>query len=255
MAKDPKEEEHIEELLSQLQGIFGKLSKTEEDEAREKTDVPQTPPPAAPPPVEKKEPPVCTAPAPVFDTPQTTPSATPPIPEPISPPAFTATPAPPPAPAPPPMPAPTPEPVAAAPAPTAPPVLDASTIGCAVYYPATREKEAKILAQKIETMTPKFTKLAFKLQVVVVLPYDPRGEWRDTVIARTREYHARAVFVMTERMMEDAKRRATQTDLEGLQIYFQEVPVVAVEKKAFFTDVLLGMVFFFDSLKPKSPGE
>ena len=49
-------------------------------------------------------------------------------------------------------------------APEMPQAYDASTIGCAIYYPLMREKEAKILAQKIETMTPKFTKLAFKIK-------------------------------------------------------------------------------------------
>src|SRR3954470_22133694 len=46
------EGDHIEELLSQLKGIFGHLSETEQAEARQKV----TPPPAAPAPVPAPEP-------------------------------------------------------------------------------------------------------------------------------------------------------------------------------------------------------
>ena len=118
-----------------------------------------------------------------------------------------------------------------------------------------RDKEAKTLAQKIETMTPKFTKLAFKLKVGFILSYDPRADWRDAAIARVRENNIRALFLLSDRVLDEPKRRALQGDLETHLIYFQEVPILSLEKKAFFTDVLLGMVFFFDTLKPKPSGE
>jgi hypothetical protein len=234
---DPNEEKNVEELLSQLQGIFGKLSQADEDESREKTDLPvpkplvhATPPPVIHPVIPEAE----TAPPPAF-------VFTPPTPEPV------------------------PQvvqnnilDVASAPvmpAPEVPQTYDTSTIGCAIYYPLMREKEAKILAEKIETMTPKFTKLAFKLKVGFIVSYDPRSDWREAAIAKVRENNIRALFLLSDRVLDETKRRAMQTDLEAYLIYFQEVPMLSLEKKAFFTDVLLGMVFFFDTLKPKSPGE
>jgi hypothetical protein len=33
------------------------------------------------------------------------------------------------------------------------------------------------------------------------------------------------------------------------------MPTASIEKKAFYTDVLLGLVFFFDSHKPSPPQE
>ncbi len=51
------------------------------------------------------------------------------------------------------------------------------------------------------------------------------------------------------------KRKSVAADLEGRNIYFQEVTLASIEKKAFYTDILLGLVFFFDSRKPPTPPE
>src|ERR1035438_264548 len=60
---DPQKDEHIEELLSKLQGIFGKLSHSEEEEAKQTREIPGSAPnapeskaqtvpePSAPPPL------------------------------------------------------------------------------------------------------------------------------------------------------------------------------------------------------------
>lgn len=117
-----------------------------------------------------------------------------------------------------------------------------------------RETEAKALAQKLETMTPKFTKVAFRLRVGVFLPFDPKSEWKDNLVAQAQGNALQTVFLLTERPLEEARRKAIVGELEALGIYFQEVPVASVEKKAFYTDILLGLVFFFDSRKP-SGGE
>jgi len=246
MADERKDDEHIEELLSQLQGIFGKLSTPDAEEARTKADPPPletNPPVAVPAPASAPAP----APMPTTDPFALKPPAPEPLPEdpklkeplPVVPTGpVTAT---------------TPTPVM--PEPASPPVFDTSTIGCAVYYPMMRDKEAKTLAQKIETMTPKFTKVAFKLKVAFVVSYDQRSDWRDSMITRVGENNIRALFLLVDRPMDDARRRGLQAELEASQIYFQEVPLASVEKKAFFTDVLLGMVFFFDSMKPKPSGE
>src|SRR5689334_19493386 len=58
---DPKKDEHIEELLSKLQGIFGKLSHSEEEEAKQSVEVPKSTPKERevkePPPEKKSAPP------------------------------------------------------------------------------------------------------------------------------------------------------------------------------------------------------
>jgi hypothetical protein len=232
---DPNEEKNVEELLSQLQGIFGKLSKADEaplpvEQPPAPVIEPALPIPEAPPPRAVEDP---------FSL--QPPGGLQPIPEPLSRPPpdaiveVTSTPV--------------------MPAPESPQLYDDATIGCAIYYPLMREKEAKLLAEKIETMTPKFTKLAFKLKVGFILSYDPRAEWRDAAIERVRQNNIRAFFLLSDRVLDEPKRRALQNDLDAHLIYFQEVPTLSLEKKAFFTDVLLGMVFFFDTLKPKSPGE
>jgi len=58
-----------------------------------------------------------------------------------------------------------------------------------------------------------------------------------------------------DRPLEDGKRKMIAGELESKNIYFQEVTLAVIEKKAFYTDVLLGLVFFFDSRKPKTDAE
>src|SRR5438045_2194924 len=56
-SKEPPKDERVEELLSQLQGIFGKLSRAEEEESSQKVEVtPGSEPAPAPPPVPAAEP-------------------------------------------------------------------------------------------------------------------------------------------------------------------------------------------------------
>jgi hypothetical protein len=242
---DPQKDDHIEELLGKLQGIFGKLSHSEEEEAKLTIEVPS----AAP-----KEPPIKETPAPE------PPAAKPAPPAPINmyaepPPAQTSSPAasiPPPAPI---------VLVSVTPGPGA----YASTVSLgdpdrvivptAIYFPPGREAEGKSLAQKLETMTPKFTKVAFRLRVEVFLPYDPKSDWKDSIIAKSAEIKFQTAFVVMDRPMDDIKRKAVAAELEGRNIYFQEVTIASVEKKAFYTDILLGLVFFFDSRKPSAGAE
>jgi hypothetical protein len=235
---DPHKDEHIEELLSKLQGIFGKLSHSEEETGDPTIQVPvpapqefekreTAPPPTTPEPA-KPEPP---APLNFYAEP---PAALPPAP---------ADPAPPPAPV-----------VSTAAYDTTVPVQDPekTIVPTAVYFPPGREAEAKSLAQKLETMTPKFTKVAFRLRVVVFLPYDPKSEWKDAVIARAAEAKFQTVFVVIDRALDDARRKTIASELEARGVYFQEVLTPSIEKKAFYTDVLLGLVFFFDSRRPSA---
>ncbi len=227
--KNPHDD-HIEDLLSQLQGIFGKLSKQEEEPA------------AAPPP----------KPAPVSPAAlQKPPEAPPPqgdiIPQPpaLADPTPTAEPAP----------EPTPLPVVAAPLAPAPTSDDPSQLATHIAYPLGREAEAKSLAQKLETITPKFTKVAFHLKVTHTAAYDPKSEWKESVIHSAMSGRARALFTIMDRPLDETRRKAIMVDMEKSGVYFQEVPLLSIEKKAFYTDVLLGLVFFMDSQKPGEPGQ
>jgi hypothetical protein len=244
---DPQKDEHIEDLLSKLQGIFGKLSHTEEGpEAAPKIEVPM-PAPREPEPKESSPP----APAPAK-------------PEPPAPLNFYE---PPPPAAPAPSPTPAAAPVTPPPTPSAP--LSASSyettvpledpekviVPAAVFFPPGKDAEAKTLAQKLETMTPRFTKVAFRLRVGVFLPYDPKSDWKNAILAKAGEAKFQSVFVMIDRPLDDSRRKLITGELEGQGVYFQEVLATSIEKKAFYTDVLLGLVFFFDSRKPGPAAE
>jgi len=163
---DPQKDEHIEELLGKLQGIFGKLSHSEEEEAKQKIEIP------TPAPKEREAPPS----APTMPPPESSPAPLPMYSEP--PPASAETSI-------------TPESSTAASEPppgTSAPTSVISTVPggyettvpdndpekiivpSAVYFPPGREAEGKSLAQKLETMAPKFTKVAFRLRVGVFPP-------------------------------------------------------------------------------------
>lgn len=230
---DPKKDEHIEELLSKLQGIFGKLAHSEEEPAEPKIQVPvpapkefeksETPPPAPPAPEPpKQEPP---APLNLYAEP----------PAPAQPSAMSST----------------------AAYETTVPMQDPekTIVPAAVYFPPGRETEAKSLSQKLETMTPKFTKVTFRLRIGVFLPYDPKSDWKEAILARAAEAKFQAVFVVIDRPLDDGRRKTIATELEGHGVYFQEVLTPSIEKKAFYTDVLLGLVFFFDSRRPSAGSE
>jgi hypothetical protein len=235
--------EHIEELLSQLKGIFGHLSETEQEEARQKITPPslatpppakETPPPAEPPPAEE---------------------AILPEPDVAAPPAADAGPLDP-------FPAPAAEAVVPAPLPPSegysPNEISvpegAALIPAAVFYPAGRINEAKAVAEKVERITPKFTKVAIVLNVQALSAYDPKADLKTTIVSQVKDTVIKAVFVLMDKPIEDTRRKLMLAELEPKGIYFQEIPFHQIEKKALYTDMLLGMVFFFDSQK-QPPGE
>lgn len=246
--QDPHGDQRIEELLSQLQGIFSKLSTSEQAESEQKVaptpGVPQAPAPApeTPPASIIPEIPTPTSPspeAPLIEhlsdpepTPPVSPSAPPPEPSPVAPPPVIAT------------------------EPAVPD--DDTTIRVAICYPEGSENEVKILAQKLETLSPKFTKVAFKLAVRLATPYKLKTtDWSEDFFQQAHQDKIRAYFFVMQRPLEDAKRKALATTLEKFGIYFQEVPLIAIEKKAFYMDLLLGLVFFFDThgISPKPPAD
>ena len=135
---------------------------------------------------------------------------------------------------------------------------DDSTVRVAICFPEGNENEVKILSQKLETLSPKFTKVAFKLSVRMATPYKPKTtDWSEEFFAQAQTQKIRAYFFIVPRPMEEAKRKAIVASLEQFGIYYQEVPLIAIEKRAFYMDLLLGLVFFFDShgLSPKPPTE
>ena len=240
---DPQKDEHIEELLSKLQGIFGKLSHSEEEPAPDRQIEVSQPAPREP---KQKEPQPSVPPPP---------AAKPASPAPLN---FyeSAAPIQPTAPSTPPSPAADPgtpqAPLTGMAYETTVPFEDPEKVivPAAVYYPPGKETEAKTLAQKLETMTPRFTKVAFRLRIGVCLPYDPKADWKAAILAKSAETKFQSVFVIIDRPMDDGKRKLIASELEQTGVYFQDVLAPSIEKKAFYTDVLLGLVFFFDSRKP-----
>jgi hypothetical protein len=260
--------EHIEELLSQLKGIFGHLSDAEQEEAKQKiappaaspSAPPETPPPA---PVPPKTPPPSTTP----------PSSNPPLPDPFmdslpmdAPPpsdsSISASSAP----------APLEDPVPTvpyetvpelsepqAPAPSAPGYVPngitvpegATLLPSAIFYPEGRSNEANTVASKVERITPKFTKVAVVINVQAIAPYNAKSDLKSTILPQLNP-QIKAVFLLVEKTLDDARRKMLISELEPKGIYFQEIPVPQIEKKALYMDMLLGMVFFFDS--QKKPG-
>jgi hypothetical protein len=246
---DPKstpDGEHIEELLSQLKGIFGHLSESEQEEARQKI----TPPNVGSAPAAKE-------PTPAEPPPEPTPGVEEPVLPPVEP--FFVTPID--------APAPVLEPFPESPAEPAPPPIPssdgfipnevtvpagASLIPAAVFYPAGRINEAKMVAEKVERITPKFTKVAIVVNVQVLSAFDPKADLKTTIVSLVKGSGLKAVFVLIDKTLDDIRRKAMLAELEPKGIYFQEIPFHQIEKKALYTDMLLGMVFFFDSQKPPS---
>jgi hypothetical protein len=255
--------EHIEELLSQLKGIFGHLSESEQEEAKRKI----TPPAASasvptPTPVPKEVTPA---------VPDIKLEATPPAPEPapLQDPFGSQA-------------LPSVEKKADAPAdagtiqleswtpkaeepqeaPAAPPPGDpnfkaneilvppgASLVPTAIIFPAGRDAEAKILTDKVERITPKFTKVAVVINVQAMIPYD-KSDMKTSVLSQMDASKIKAVFMLVEKPLDDPRRKAMTAELESRGVYFQDIALAHLEKKAIYTDMLLGMVFFFDSQKP-----
>ena len=126
----------------------------------------------------------------------------------------------------------------------------ASLIPAAIFYPAGKTNEAKSVVEKVERITPKFTKVAVVLNVQALASYDAKSDLKITVLSRTNARQIKAVFFLVEKPLDDTRRKTLVSELEPKGIYFQEIPLQQIEKKALYTDMLLGMVFFFDSQKP-----
>jgi hypothetical protein len=261
--KKNQDGEHIEELLSQLKGIFGHLSEADQEEAKQKI----TPPPAR----ELKE----SVPEPVRPEPSTPAEseAMPMMPEPPPVPEFSL-----------------PEeasaaasepvtpidmelppietlgdsPQAADPLPSPPIPGDfnpseitvpqgAALVPTAVFYPVGRIKDAKLVADKVERITPKFTKVSVVINVQALAAFDVKAEVKQVIVAQLKSSpQIKGVLVLIDKPMDDPRRKALVAELEHQGIYFQEIPLHQIEKKALYTDMLLGMVFFFDSQTPKA---
>jgi hypothetical protein len=245
------EGEHIEELLSQLKGIFGHLSESEQDEAKQKITPPPHIPAAAPKPAPAPEPPpAADAQDPVPTVPMDAAPAESP-PESIPDAAFAAMDfqAPPPA-------------DDAVPVETAAPSGSGYTanvinvpegavlVPAAIFYPHGRITEARVVAEKVEKITPKFTKVAVVLNVKTMAGYDAKTDLKATVAGELKNLPIKAVFLLVEKPLDEARRKAVAAQLEPQGIYFQDIGIQQIEKKALYTDMLLGMVFFFDSRKP-----
>jgi len=232
--------EHIEELLSQLKGIFGHLSETEKEEVKQKITPPvsspriSSSPPSPEPAIREPEP---ASPEPVAPEMPGEPPAEPdglPSLEPWVPGE---------------QPAPLPSPEGFTPNQLEIPA-GASLIPTTIFYPAGRINDAKIVAEKVERITPKFTKVTVIVNVQTLAAYDAKTDLKTTVLTHIANSPTKAVFVLIDKSLDETRRKALIAELEPRGIYFQEIPSHQVEKKAIYTDMLLGMVFFFDSQKP-----
>ena len=83
--------------------------------------------------------------------------------------------------------------------------------------------------------------------------YDAKGDLRSIVTSQMENSPMKAAFLLVDKALDDARRKAIVSELESKGIYFQDIPLAQVEKKALYTDMLLGLVFFFDSQKPAEP--
>lgn len=260
------DDKNLNELLSQLKGIFGHLSEAEKEESRQKI-VPPSPPPSSPNsqpiPIPIPEPP--TPESPVEITPEPAPVIEPsstgmPMPDlPVPPPEGVQTD--PQTPLDPWVPPSEPAARMAEPAPIPPAGTGAYTpstphipagaflFPAAIFYPTGRTSDAKIVAEKIERMTPKFTKVTFVLNIQALNVYDPKADIKSAVTSQTGPA-MKAIFLLTEKPLDDARRKAMSAELEPRGVYFQEILLSQIEKKALYTDMLLGLVFFYDSQKP-----
>lgn len=244
--KDTPEGEHIEELLSQLKGIFGHLSDSEKEESKQKVTPPvaPTPPPVTPAAPPAPETPAASAPEmPTPEHPLTMEEMAPldPMLAPFELPADAG-----------------PAPVEDIPVPAVESAPDiqvpegASLVPAIVFYPAGRMNEAKAVSERIEKITPKFTKVAVVIHVKTMVTFDSKGDIKSVILSQLAP-SIRAVFLLIDKPLDDARRKALIAELEPKGMYFQEIPFHQIEKKALYTDMLLGMVFFFDS--QKKPGE
>ncbi len=129
------------------------------------------------------------------------------------------------------------------------PQSDDGSIPTLIYYPSGRDAEAVTLGQKLETMTPKFTKVTFQLRIMETLAYDAKFDWQAEAAAKVKTDGIKVFYVILEKPLDPAKREALATELNQTKVYFHEVPLLSIEKKAFYTDQLLGLVFFFDTQK------
>ncbi len=242
---DPQKDEHIDELLSKLQGIFGKLSRSEEEESKQKLDIPSGEPAGKPRDAGQPASHNMPGPAPVSTGPLETPPASSPSSAPSEIPF---------------------EPPGASSGVTSAtigiyqsivPPQDAEKliVPTALFFPQGKDAEAKSLATKLEMMTPKFTKVAFCLRVIVCLPYDPKSEWKDALLAKATEHACQTLFVIVDRAMDDSKKKTIASECEAKNLYFHDVPINAIEKKAYYTDILLGLVFYFDTHRPPTTEE
>src|SRR5262249_51371351 len=96
----------------------------------------------------------------------------------------------------------------------------AMLVPAAIFYPAGRMSEAKTVAEKIEKITPKFTKVAVVLNVHVLSAYDIKGDIKGTVVGHLQSTPIKAVFLLVDKSLDEARRKAVAAELEPKGIYF-----------------------------------
>src|SRR5205823_9788305 len=81
----------------------------------------------------------------------------------------------------------------------------ASLAPALIFYPTGRTVEAKTVADKVERITPKFTKVTVALNVQSMAPYDPKADLKGAILAQLTPV-IKSVFILVYKSLEDARR-------------------------------------------------
>jgi hypothetical protein len=231
-AQKSNEDGKVEDLLSELKNIFSRLSPKSEEPEKEALPAPLPAEQAKAPKAESLlPPPKIPVPKQIGETralsPAPAPNAAPQGPAPAAD-------------------APSVAPAANAPATAADPG-EIRSVGIA--FPYGRESESLALVNKLESLIPKFTKVSFRLAVRFLTPYHPKADITSDLFEEAGRQKVEALFFIVDHSFDEQRRTAIKKRLDPAGIYFHEIPLNYIEKKAFFPDLLLGLIFFFDARK------
>jgi len=113
----------------------------------------------------------------------------------------------------------------------------------AVYFPFGRENEAKSLRETGDHGSQIY-KGAFRLRVIVFMPYDPKSDWekRPHGQSGTSSFFKRSLLPWSAQWTMRKRKRSLQS-LKEIMSIFRKCPSPRL-KKAFYTTILLGARVF-----------
>ncbi len=123
-----------------------------------------------------------------------------------------------------------------------------------IGYPESMTKEADELQRNLERLEPKFTKMMFHMSGRGSVSYSANHSLVESAFTQLQDMRGGALLVITKHHLSAKSPHFIGEEMAQLGIYFQEVLVDSISKKAFYFDFLLGLVFFLKSQMPQSPG-